>query len=124
MPCLGSSTPAAERRTSVVGAGGILPRMGMCDPYTAAYLLGPKHFFMKPDPELPYRFANAVLEELALIRGELIAQRKLLIELASCVSKERRRTIKDRTYDRRLTGLDIAKKLKGRVKLPAPEETL
>ena len=77
---------------------------------------------MKPDPELPVRFADTVLEELATIRAELFAQRKLLIELLSRVSKERRRKIKDRLYDERTkTFYTIARDLKRKVWLEEPD---
>jgi len=73
---------------------------------------------MKPDPELPFRFANVVLEELAILRAEMISQRSLLIELLSRTSKERRRKIKDRLYDKRNAGpFRMARELKRRVGL-------
>ena len=58
---------------------------------------------MKKYPEVQGKFATAVLEELALLRAEMISQRSLLIELLSRITKERRRQIKDRLYDKRIT---------------------
>lgn len=73
---------------------------------------------MKADPELPLKFANVVLEELASIRSELVSQRTALIEILSRTTKERRRTIKDRLYDKRLHGpMDRAPALKARIGL-------
>ncbi len=57
---------------------------------------------MNKDPELPEKFATAVLEQIALLRAEMISQRSLLIELLSRTSHERRRKIKDRLYDKRM----------------------
>jgi len=57
---------------------------------------------MKPDPELPEKFATSLIEQIALLRAEVIAQRSLLIELLSLTSHERRRKIKDRLYDKRM----------------------
>jgi len=76
--------------------------------------LGLKHKFMK-DPKLPERFAVTILEQLAFIRAELFAQRKLLIEILSSITKERRRKIKERTYDRCIRGHWKARELKQRV---------
>jgi hypothetical protein len=82
------------------------------------YTLGLKHKFMNRDPDLPVKFANGVLEELAILRGELVSQRSLLIELLSRTTREPRRRIKDRLYDKRLVGpVHIARELKQRVGL-------
>lgn len=73
---------------------------------------------MKNDPELPERFAVSVLEELALLRAEMISQRSLLIELLSNVTKEQRRKIKHRLYDKRnAAAFSIAPALRQRVGL-------
>jgi hypothetical protein len=73
---------------------------------------------MKMDPELPEKFATSVLEELALLHAELISQRSLLIELLSRTSKERRRRIKDRLYDKRIAAsFRIAPELRKRAGL-------
>jgi len=73
---------------------------------------------MKTDPELPEKFATSVLEQLALLRGEMISQRSLLIELLSRTSHERRRKIKDRLYDKRVDAtLRIAPSLRKHVGL-------
>jgi hypothetical protein len=79
---------------------------------------------MKADPELPTKFAKAVLNELALIRAELISQRKLLVELLSRNSKEPRRKIKHRLYQDRLRGpFEIAPALKLKVGFEAMDES-
>ena len=70
-------------------------------PETVGRTLGLKFRFMKTDSELPEKFATSVLEQLALLRGEMVAQRSLLIELLSRTTHERRRKIKDRLYDKR-----------------------
>jgi hypothetical protein len=57
---------------------------------------------MKTDPELPEKFATSLLEQIALLRAEMVAQRSLLIELLSRTTHERRRTIKERLYDKRM----------------------
>jgi hypothetical protein len=75
------------------------------------------------DPELAIKFANTVLEELALLRAELMSQRKLITELLSLTTKEPRRSIRQRLYRDRLKGpFDIARALKERVGLPEPKE--
>lgn len=79
---------------------------------------------MKPDPELPIKFANAVLEQLAFIRTELITQRKLLIALSSHNTHERRRDIKGRLRDQRRNAHDIAAELKREVGLIPDDEQL
>jgi hypothetical protein len=65
-------------------------------------MLDLKPKFMKPDPELPEKFATSLIEQIALLRAEMIAQRSLLIELLSRTSHERRRKIKERLYDKRM----------------------
>ena len=78
---------------------------------------------MPADPRVARAFAETVLEELARIRAEQVAQRKLLVELLSRISKERRRKIRDRTYDVRVKGRVIAIDLKRQVGLlPMPDE--
>lgn len=59
---------------------------------------------MKREPAWNVKFVNTLLEEISILRGELISQRKLLIELLSIVSKEPRRKIKERAYQNRLVG--------------------
>jgi hypothetical protein len=78
----------------------------------------PSILSMKPDPDLPIRFANTILEELAQIRAELLSQRKLLIEISSRQSKEPRRKIKDRAYDDRKSFFSILREAKKQVGLP------
>lgn len=77
---------------------------------------------MNRDPELAIKFANTMLEELAAIRGELISQRKLLIDLSSKVTHERRRKVKNRAYGTRLRTIDIARELKQRAGLTVKDE--
>jgi hypothetical protein len=73
---------------------------------------------MKTDPELPEKFAISVLEQLALLRAEMVAQRSLLIELLSRTTHERRRKIKERLYDKRMaTAFRIAPGLRKHVGL-------
>ena len=101
------ATSAYPARYSVRADRGLCPNARRKD----IEHLAPSKFFMKPDPKLPVRFARNVLTELALIRGELFAQRKLLIELTSHITKEPRREIKERTYRRSLRGLSLRHKL-------------
>jgi hypothetical protein len=73
---------------------------------------------MKKDPEIGEKFAVAIIEQLALLRAELICQRALLIELVSRASHERRRTIKERVYDKRMAAaFRIAPSLRKKVGL-------
>jgi hypothetical protein len=73
---------------------------------------------MKEDPMLGTRFAHVVLEELAMLRAELVCQRSIHIELLSRLSRESRRKIKLRLYlKNNLAPHLIAKDLKARVGL-------
>jgi hypothetical protein len=65
-------------------------------------MLGLKLKLMNADSELPEKFATSILEQFALLRAEMVAQRSLLIELLSRTSHERRRKIKERLYHKRI----------------------
>jgi hypothetical protein len=67
---------------------------------------------------LAVRFAHVVLEELAMLRAELVCQRSIHIELLSRLSRESRRKIKHRLFlKNELAPHRIAKELKQRVGL-------
>lgn len=73
---------------------------------------------MKRQPAWNVKFVTTLLEEISILRGELISQRKLLIELLSIVSKEPRRKIKERAYQNRLVGpFGIARNIKKQLEL-------
>lgn len=84
----------------------------------------PQAFFPMPrDPDIGRRFANTVLEELARLRCEQVSQRKLIVELLSVITKERRRKIKDRAFERREHWRIVADELKEDVGLLPPAGT-
>ena len=106
---------AAAHRTSATFVSRLRAVCGPedCDSKRPVSQTRPQVPFMKREPAWNVKFVTTLLEEISILRGELISQRKLLIELLSIVSKEPRRKIKERAYQNRLVGpFGIAKDVK------------